>query len=110
MIDADIDNLGVDAVMTRQNGNRCAAVEKVVSHLSGDVFRVGAHAFLCDAVVRGENEEQLSPEPWRNFSLNDGDAPRQLFQLSQASLRLGQGIKSLLRGAFDRMIQRPNLF
>ena len=32
----------------------------------------------------------LSSEPRRDFSLDDSDAPRQLFQFAQASLRLGQ--------------------
>src|SRR5688500_7214435 len=110
MVDADIHDFGFDAVMTRQNVDCSAAAKKVVSHLRRDFLRVSADSFLRDAVVRGKNEKHLAPQPRRNSALNDGDAARQLFEFSQASLRLGQRVEALLGRAFDRTIKWANFF
>ncbi len=95
--------------MARQHVDRGAAVQKVVSHLRGYVFWIGADPFLGDAVVRGEDEQEFPSEPRRDFSLDDGDAARQLFQFSQASLRFGQSVQTFLGGVFAGPIQGQDL-
>jgi hypothetical protein len=110
VVDTNIDDLGVDAVMARQNVDRGAAVKKVISHLSRDLFWVRADAFLRDTVVGRKDKQKFSPKPRRDFSLDDGDAARQLFQFTKASVRLGQGIEPLLRFSFDGTIQRTDFF
>jgi len=96
--------------MARQYVDRGAAMKKVLSHLSRDFFGVRADGLLCDAVVGGKDEQEFAPQPRRDFSLDDGDAARQLFQFTKASVRLGQGIEPLLRFSFDGTIQRTDSF
>ena len=84
-------------------------MKKIISHLRRDLFGVGADAFLNNAVVSGKDKQQFAPQPGRNFSLDDGDAARQLFQFAQASLRLGQKVEPPLRCVFAGAIQRADL-
>jgi hypothetical protein len=82
-----VDHFDVDAIMPRQYVYGGAAAQKVIRHLSGDIFRIRTDTLFGNPVVRSENKQELSPEPRWNFSLNHGHTPGQLFEFAQTPLR-----------------------
>src|SRR5690349_10916815 len=97
MIHANIDNFGFDLIVTCQNVNGCPAIEKILGHLRGDRFGIGADPFFGDTMVSSEDEYELGSETRWNCLLDDRHTTCKLLQPAQAAPRLCQCIELALR-------------
>ncbi len=99
----------VDTGHAAQRIDRRPARQKVRDHLRGHRLRIGAHAFLRDAMVAGEHDHRRALHRGMRGSLDQAHLPRERFEPPEAAGRLGLRIDEVLQcgcAASDRAVRR----
>jgi len=96
---AHVDHHDARSSQPCEHVDRGAAAREVEQHLAGDRLRVGADAFLCDAVVGAHHHDRLFRQRRLRRPVDRSQLARELLQAAEAAgglgLRIEQGARSL---------------
>ncbi len=95
--------------LPRQDIDGCAAQQKVQHHLRRDGCRIGGDPLRRHTVVRRQHQNRLAGKARTRVARHACQLYDQIFQASQAALRLGQPIEPVGRHPHGTRIERPDL-
>ena len=100
-IDARIDHLQPETVLTGQEADTGPASQKIGNHLTCHLLGRQTHPLIGYAMVAGENDVIGTTQPRRERLLDTPDLHGQFFEPAERSFRLGQRIDFLPQGGND---------